>query len=125
MSAARNIALAIVSIQSAEPLRQKKLLSSYLEGVNYIYKKFDNDQTIVELNSAIWRYTKPVSITPMQYADKLYANSCQAADVYNESTLNDLFTESIETFICHSFRKYQAFNLQAALTDIALNRSRY
>lgn len=42
MSVATNIAAEVASVQSAELLRQKKLLWSYPEVVNYLLQKFAN-----------------------------------------------------------------------------------
>lgn len=49
------IAPVAASIQSAEPLRQKKLFWSYPGVDNYLLKEFANDQAIAAMNSAILR----------------------------------------------------------------------
>lgn len=71
MSAARNIAPAAASVQSAEPLRQKVLFCLYSEVVSYLSKTFASDQAIAEMDSAIFRYTQPSRVTLIQFADDL------------------------------------------------------
>lgn len=65
MSAAKTIAAVAACVQSAEALRQKKLLHSYLEVVNYLFRKSSSDQAIAEINTAILQYSQPTSMTPM------------------------------------------------------------
>lgn len=86
VSAATHIAPVIASVNTIEPMIQKKRFRSNLEVVNYLVKKFANNQEITERNSTILLYTQPASITPIQYADNSIPESCKVADVYDEST---------------------------------------
>lgn len=52
-----HIAPVVASVNIVEQTTQKKLLRSYPEEVNYLLKKFDNDQTITKIDSAILQYT--------------------------------------------------------------------
>lgn len=56
----------------------------------------------------------------MQNIDDLYAKSCIVADVYDESTLNNIFIEGVDLSIRHSPREYWATHLQASMTGIVL-----
>lgn len=57
MLAANNIAIAVVSAPSAMPLKQKKLLWSYLNALSYLLTKFASDSAIAEMDFPILRYT--------------------------------------------------------------------
>lgn len=106
MSSASDIVPAVASSQSVEPLRQKKLIRTYTGVVSYLLTRLANDQAIAEISSAILRYTQPASMASMQYADDLYSQLCKVADVYDEYTLDDIFNESVHTFLCHILKKY-------------------
>lgn len=56
MSAATSITPAVVSADSSETLRQKKLFRFYPEVVNYLLKKCDSYKAIDEMDSAILQY---------------------------------------------------------------------
>lgn len=60
-------------------------------------------------------------MTPMHYADALYAKSCKVADIYDELTLNDIFIKSFDSSLCHSLQEYRVLNPQADRTDIAFS----
>lgn len=62
------------------------------------------------MDSAILHYIKPSSMTLIQYADSLYANSCKVIGVYDDSFLNDMFIEDVNSSVCHSFREYWVTN---------------
>lgn len=107
MSALSKVAPAAAFDHSVEPFRQNKPFWSYPEGINYLSKKFLNDETVRKMNTTILRYTQPTSMTPMQDADVLYANSCKVPDAYDESTLNVIFFEGVHTYTCLSLREYR------------------
>lgn len=117
MSTATNIAPAVASVQLAELLGQKQLIWSYLEAVNVLLMKFANNQAIADMDAAALHYTQPPSVPLMQYADDNYAKSCKAVDVHDESTLNNIFIESVDSSIFHSLQEYRATSPQADLTD--------
>lgn len=71
------------------------------------------------MGSTILRYTQPASMTPMQFADDLYAKSCKVANTYEEATLNDVFIEGVGSFICHSLREFWDTHQHADVIDIA------
>lgn len=110
LSAATIIALAVFSVPSAEPLRQKKLLQSFPEFVNYLLKKLANDQAITKMDPTILRYTHPSSMTPMRYADGLYAKACKVADFYDEYPSNHIFIDGVDSTIYYSLPEYWATN---------------
>lgn len=118
MLAATNIAPVDASVQSAKALRQRKLLLASPEVVIYLLKKFAGDQEIAEMNAKILRYTQPFSKTSMQSVDDLYSKLYKVADVYDESSLKDTFTEDVDVSICHSLCEYRVSNPQADLNDI-------
>lgn len=59
-------------------------------------------------------------MTTMHYADDRYAKSCKDAEVYEESTLDGIFIQDVDPFICHSLQKYWTTHSQADVTDIAV-----
>lgn len=59
--------------------RSRKLLRSYPEVVNYLFKKISTDQAIAENDAAILRYMQPSGMTQQQYADDLVVKSCKSA----------------------------------------------
>lgn len=44
-------------------------------------------------------------MTPMKYANTLLKKSCEVADAYNESTLNNILIEKIGLFSNHSLQE--------------------
>lgn len=90
-SPATSIAAVVASVQLAGLLRQKKLLRSYSEVVNYLLKPFANDLAILKKDSTVWRYTPLPSMTPVQYTNDLNAKSSKVANVYHDSKLNGIF----------------------------------
>lgn len=119
MSTATHIAPIIASVNAVEPTTQKIRLRSYPEIANYILKKFVDDQTLTKMGAPIHRFTQRVNMTPMQYTDCMYAESCKVADVYEEATLNDNFIEGADFSICHSLRQYCSTQPHADETDIS------
>lgn len=101
-----HIASVVALVTTIKPTTQKKFLCSYPEVVNYVLKKFANDKAIAEIDCTILRFSQPTSMTPMQYADDLYAKSSKVADAYEELTLNNIFIEEVDSSICHSLREY-------------------
>lgn len=69
MSAVHFSAPVIASTLSTETLRHKKLHWSYLEVVNYHFKKLATDQAFIKIKPTILCYFQPASMTPMQYDD--------------------------------------------------------
>lgn len=120
MPATMNIAPAFASVWFVEPSRQKKLFRSYWENVDYLLKKSSNDQATAEMNFKFVSHTQPTNMTLMQYADAFSAKSCKVADVYDESTLNNISIEKVVSSICNSLRKYWVFSPQTGLSNIAL-----
>lgn len=57
-------------------------------------------------------------MTPTQYANDLYANSCKFVDVYDKFTSTEIFIDSVDPFICYSFRDCWATNPQADMNNI-------
>lgn len=76
----------------------------YPEVVNYLLKTFATDKDVAEYDAAIRRYMQLFNTTLQQYADKLDAEFCKVAVVYNKSTLKDAFIDNIDLQIRHSFR---------------------
>lgn len=105
MSAATNIAPDAAPFHLAELLRQEKLFRPYRDIVNYFLTKFDSDRRNAKTVSAVLRCTQPASMFSMLYADDLYANSCKVADIYDETTVNHIFIERVDSSIFHSLRK--------------------
>lgn len=86
--------------------RPRNFWRSYPEVVNYLLKKFVTDQAFVEYDATILRYMQPTNMTSQQIADDLIAKSCKVADVYEQSTLNDVSIEGVDASIRHSLREY-------------------
>lgn len=82
-------------------------------------RKIATDQEIAKINSAVLRYTKPTNMTTRQYPEDLHAKPCKVADVYDESTLNDIFIKGVDFTICHRVRKYWAMQPHVDLNNIA------
>lgn len=93
-----------VAFVSNKEMRRGKLLRSYPQIVDYLFKKYKTDKAIVENDVAILLYVQPTNTTPHHYADDSTAKSCNLADMYDESTLNDVLIESIEASIRNSLR---------------------
>lgn len=85
-----------------EPLIQKKLLQLYPEIFNYLLKKFANHQAIAEMDFTNLCYSKLAHMAPMQYFDVLSAKFWKVVDDYDESTINNIVTESVVSSIYHS-----------------------
>lgn len=109
----------VASVRSAEPLRQKEFLQSYPVVVNYCLKKLISNKAIFKMDSVILFYTQLTSMTPTEYADYLYTESCDFADVYDESALNGNFIKDVNTSICRSLEGHWAYKPHSGLTDIA------
>lgn len=58
------------------------------------------------------------NMTFQQYAEKLIAKLCKAADAHNEGTLNGVFIKEVDQTTRHSMRNYRAVNLHADLAII-------
>lgn len=70
------------------------------------------------MDFAIPHYTNPASVTPMQYADDLYVNSCKVAAAYGESAFINIFVARVDSTICHSIPSFCAPHPHANVTDI-------
>lgn len=81
MSAATNITPLIASVHFVESLRQKKLLWSYAEVVNYLLKKFSNTEQLR-------KWTPQPCVTPNQPV----VLSCTTLMIYTPSHLNSRTT---------------------------------
>lgn len=106
MLAVTNIALVVAIVRLAKPLIQKKPFWSQLEVVSCYFKNFSSDQPFAVLDSAIWRYFQPSSMSTKQNADKMYAKYCKSADVYDKTTQDYIFIEGVDTCICQRVREY-------------------
>lgn len=73
---------------------------------SYLLIKYAWDQAIAENDVAVQRNVQPSNMTMERYDDDLNAKSCKGAGVYNESTLNDVFSEGADASIRHSLRNY-------------------
>lgn len=88
-----------------EPHRSRKVLRLYPEVVNYFLKKYAADQSIAEYDATILWYTPPANMTTtQQYASDQITKSGKDADVYNESTPNEVFTKDVDQPIRHSLQ---------------------
>lgn len=105
MSTTAHIDLVVCLISSTEPQIQNNLLRSYLVVVNYLFKMFANDQEIAEMDFKNLRYIQPADMASIQYDNYLNAKSCEIKNVYDESTLNVIFIEGINSSICHSIQE--------------------
>lgn len=105
------------SVRNGEP-RSRELLRSYPDVVNYLLNKNATNQVIAWNEAAITRYVQPPNMTPQECAKDLISKSCKVADVNDESSLNDMFIESVDMPICYSLRNQYATNSQADLTNI-------
>lgn len=54
----------------------------------------------------------------MQYGDDLYAKSCKAADVYNESRIKQIFINGVNSSIFDDKQEHWATHQHAVMTDI-------
>lgn len=57
-------------------------------------------------------------MTPQSIIANLIVKSCKVADVYNKSSLNDVFIAKVDASICNILRNYRAPYSQADLTHI-------
>lgn len=117
ISAATHTTPVVASVNKVEPTTQKKLLCSYLEIVNCFLKEFANTHAIAKTHFAILRYMQPAHITYKHYADNLYAKSCNMADVYDESTIADIFIDKVDSSVSDRLHEYCATHLCADVSD--------
>lgn len=89
--------------------------------ITYLMKNFATDETVAVHDDTILRYMQPSTLTEQQYAGDNIAKLCKVADVYDKSTVNDVFIESVDSSIQHSFSSYCATHSQADLTDIVFH----
>lgn len=68
---------------------------------------------------AILRYVQSTNMTPQQFAVNLISKSYKVADVYDESTLKNIYVELFAAFTCHSLSNYWSTTPQPDLIDIA------
>lgn len=99
--------------------RSRKLLRLYPKVVTYLLKKYATDQPMVKNDAAILWYVQPPNMTAQQFPDNSITRSSKVADVYNESTLNDVFNKSVDASFRHSLRNFWATSSQTDLTIIA------
>lgn len=78
MSAAAHISLVFASDNTTKLQIQKKLLRSNPKVINFLLKKFPNDQTIAEMDSKILCYFQPAHMTPIQYANVILCKILQS-----------------------------------------------
>lgn len=57
-------------------------------------------------------------MTSMQYANNLYAKSCEVAEIFDKSTLNVIFMGKISFSISHIWRDYRSTGAFADGIDI-------
>lgn len=118
ISTAPHITPDVTSVKTTELMIQRKLRRSYTAVLNYLLKKFENGQTIDEMDSQNLSYIQPTHLTSMQNVADPYIKSCKVADVYSESTLNDNVIKVVDPFTWHCVWKYWATCPQ---TDVASN----
>lgn len=122
MSKATNIASVVASVNSVESISHGNLLRSYPKLVNYLLKKFTNNEAIGKMDSAFLCYAQPTNMTPTKYGDDLYAMSGKATDVFANSTLNYNFIEKVHSSICHSLHKYWDTHRHVDGTDFTFEK---
>lgn len=98
----------------------QKLLRSYLEAGNYLLKRFATYQTIAEYDVSILRYREPLRVSLEQYGDDTITKSCKTADIYDESKLNNILIEDVDSSTRHIFCSYLVTQPQTDLTDIEI-----
>lgn len=103
--AGTDTASAAALVRLTELLNEKTIPRSYPEAVNYFLKTLTNERAVAKLNSVILRFTQLASMTLMLYAGDLYPKSCEVADVYEESTLIDIFIQDVNTSSSNHLRK--------------------
>lgn len=79
--------------------RFEKLLRSYPELVNYLSKTSVTDQAVAEYDAWFIPYIQPLRITSQRYVNHAIAKSCKCGRWYDESTLNDVYIESVDPSI--------------------------
>lgn len=90
----------------------------YLEILTFLMKKFATDPAMAEFDTAVLRYMQPANMTTQQYADVQLTNTCKVVDMYDESTLKDVFIGGMDLSIRHSLRQSWAQNPQADVAEI-------
>lgn len=119
LSTAPYFTLVLDAANTTEPLIQKKLLRSYTEAANYLLKKFETEIAIAKINSKILPYIQLAHMTPVQYANNYSAKSCKVADIYDESTLNNIFIQDVDPSTCYRLWRTWATHTQAHMTNTA------
>lgn len=64
-------------------------------------------------------YTRPPSMTLMEYAEDLHPKTCNVANVLNGSPQDDIFDEGLPSLTCHSLRMYWSSSPQDDFMDSA------
>lgn len=93
-------------------------LRTYPEVVNVFLKKYKTDQAIAIYDAAILRSVQKLNMTPQPFADISIAMSYKGPNLYDESTLNDVFKKGVCASISHSLSIYWSEKPQADITDI-------
>lgn len=106
MSAFIHNAPEVSSVNTIEPMTEKKLLWPNSEIASYLFKKLSDEQAIAKINSAILRSTQPASMSPIQYEQDMYVTSCKVAGAYDETTLNYIFITGGDSTVCQRLREY-------------------
>lgn len=78
MSAAALITSVVALVNISEPLIPKKHLQSYPKIINYLPKKFANDQAAAGMDIKILPYIQTAHMTPIKYAHHLSVKSLQS-----------------------------------------------
>lgn len=105
MCAEEHLSPFATSVRS-EDTRSRTLVRSYTEAVDYLLGKYETDQAIVENDATFLCYDQTSNVTPQQYTDDQGAKYCNAADEYDERTLNKEFMEVFFASFSHILSNY-------------------
>lgn len=84
---------------------QPPLLRSYPEAVNHLLKRCAHDEAIAGNVAAILRFTRPASVTLLQYSEALFDKPIGVGDIYDDCRSNDTLSEENDGSARRSLRE--------------------
>lgn len=84
-----------------EKNRVRKVMRLYPEVVHNSLKKYAPSKLSLNTIRRSTAKHSQTTMTPQQLADDLSTKKCKFGNLYDKSTLKDIYLEVVDTFICH------------------------
>lgn len=115
---AENRTTPIITWVRENDAKSRKLLGVYTEVFSHSLRKWATDQATAEYDAVILCCMQPANKTFQQYGKDLVANSCNAADAYDEKNLSDISIKGVDESVRVSIHQYLVQSLLVNLTYI-------